>query len=192
MTILGIVLLVLIHQVLGSVPLKPSNPPKTLLKTSQNTQTFLLLNLKKRLSDLPNIRASKDKKAPKSKKAHTADKTLTELRERIVETVKDTDATFLFCEFIYELYTEYPKIDHVNQLYLDEEAGVERSLLHFAVLKDHSEVFETLIDHKVDPNLKDSNGYTALEMTFNEGLLDMTYKLIGHFPKCVSVPHFGY
>lgn len=203
---LVVLLLAFIHQVVQGSALNPLKQ----LKTSQNTQTLLLLNLKTSFDNLSQLRASKIKKAsfikyesPRKKEPTSQtdlsstiksvnDSILNDLRETLITSIKDDSALLAF-EYLQELYTNYPKIDHVNLLYLDEGSGVKRPLLHFALLySKNTVIFSILNDLWADPNMKDSNGYAALEVAHTAGLVDRTYKFIEYFPICVSARHFGY
>lgn len=120
------------------------------------------------------------------------DSGLQNLKDKLVETILNYDS-YNFEEFFYDLNDQYPGIDHINQLYDDDSIGGSRGLLHFAVMGRNADIVRVLIDNNINPNLTDSNNFTALEYACNEALPDMMALLIRRFGEKVVLRTFlGY
>lgn len=92
--------------------------------------------------------------------------------------VEEEANIFEFLDRLQALSTEYPEMDHVNRLYFDKRANISRPLFHFLIFNRNREMFNILEDYAVDPNLKDSNGHTALELAHVNKFADITFKMI--------------
>ena len=114
---------------------------------------------------------------------------LLKLREELISVLQDGFAIFV----LHELYRDHPHIDHVNELYEDQESGVLRTLLHFAVATSDKELIKNLAaEYELEPFRIDSYGYNVLEFAYNEDLLDATYHLIKYVKNCALIPFRGY
>lgn len=182
----------------------PSSQHKINPKLSSNTYNFIYGYMKMKSQDLSILRTVK--RNPSNYVAPTrtpepsetvilnfiCDEKLKSLREDIVDYSVQGIIT-LIDDTLQELYDFYPPHDHINQLYLFEDSGVSRTILHHAVITSNTALIDFLISFNgVNPNTRDSYGYTALEVASNEGLMDMMYYLINSFKTCVRVPFFEY
>lgn len=197
--------LLLLFSFLAVIPFTLASPKKYAI--SGNTSTFVSRDLGLRVEDYPQIRSSakypfmkeladvnhKKSKKKKSKRLVVYNnEDLMELRETLIRSVLESD-TYHVQESLYGLYDEFPEIDHINELYEDENTGVSQGLLHFAVSTRNFELVNVLVEFGIDSSVKDAyHGYTALELAHYETLVDFVYYIIRKVDGALEDAFFGY
>ena len=180
----------------------PSQQHEINPKLSSNTQNFIYGYMKMKSKDLSILRTVKRNPSnylvttgtplEPSKIDSINDGIVENLREKIVD-YSMQGIINLIDDTLQDLYDLHPICDHINKLYLHEGSGVSRTILHYAVITSNTDLIDFLVSFNgVNPNIRDSYGYSALEIASNEGLMDMMYYLISSFKTCVLVPFSGY
>lgn len=165
------------------------------VKSSANTQTFVLATLKRNLKDIPLLCLSRnptdDQKRIEEHNAHNESYSLASLQERLLTNLFES-SLFLVEETIIDLYDFFPEIDHINFLYYNPYSSSSRTISHFAVITFNADIFEFLAEYNIDPCITDSEGMTALELAFHENCFDELFSMIKSVKGCISCPFFGH
>lgn len=158
---------------------------------SSNTQTFMCKDLKVRTDAVSHVRAM-DMSTPKRRtSAPKISDSLLALRENLIASVLNNE-TYMVEEVLYDMYAEFPDIDHINVLYEDEQSGGARGLIHLAVTSGNSDMFDVLEAMSINSGLRDSFGYTAIELAIDQGRSDLVGLLISKIKSAVHVPFGDY